>query len=97
MTAGFFLPAISESADTASAISRSSSAQIAYSGLVKMHAQQLLQSERFKRTGRLTPKDVHEISSDLTRLGRAHLLDVTVDRILCEFDALELQSQKGSA
>lgn len=54
-----------------------------------------MQSERFKRTGRLTPKDVHEISRDLERLGRKHELDLTVDRVLCEFDALDLQGREA--
>lgn len=66
------------------------SSETAYTGLVKMHAHELAQSERYRRTGRLTSSEVHAIARDLDAIGKPHPLDETIDAILSRTDALEL-------
>lgn len=63
----------------------------AYRGLVKLHAHELLSSDRFRRTGRLNPNDVHSIARDLDQLDRRHELDATIELVLAEADAREIE------
>lgn len=74
-------------------VAKKPAADVAYDGLVKMHAQELVSSERFRRTGRMTDGEVHKVARDLDDLGRPHELDATIERILAATDALELQRQ----
>lgn len=61
--------------------------------LVDAHARELASNPRFRRTGRLTPDDVHQVAVDLDRLAMPHRLDETIDAVLCRFDALELERE----
>jgi hypothetical protein len=72
-------------------------AEVAYDGLVKMHAQELESCDRFRRSGRMTDSEVHKVARDLDALGRPHELDATIERILAATDALELQRQACAA
>lgn len=72
-------------------VSPSEPAAVAYRGLIEMHAQQLQSCERFKRTGRMTPNEVHVVARDLAELGRSSELDSTIHQILARTDALELE------
>lgn len=68
-----------------------------YRGLINLHALELVQSDRFRRTGRLTPNDVKRIAADLAKLTHAHPLDATCDLILQKADALELELEAETA
>jgi hypothetical protein len=72
---------------------RKLAADVAYDGLVKMHAQELMRCERFRRTGQLSHNEVHKVARDLDDLRRPHELDATIELILAATDALELQRQ----
>lgn len=64
-------------------------AKVAYTGLVRYHASELATNERFRRTGRLTPTQVHDIARDLARLDVDHPLDPTIERVLERFGEIE--------
>jgi hypothetical protein len=69
---------------------------LAYSGLIKMHAAELHANDRFRRTGRISPRDVHAVARDLDQIGKPHPLDETIDLILARTDALELEREAAS-
>jgi hypothetical protein len=69
------------------------SAKVAYTALVKYHATEVLETASFRRTGRLTPAQVHAISRDLGKLDTDHPLDPTIERVLEQADAIELERE----
>lgn len=69
-------------------------AEMVWRAMVTMHALDLLSCERFARTGRLTPRQVHQIAQDHLALRRpADALDSTVQAVLDRAD--ELQRARG--
>lgn len=85
-----FLPGVSESSDTVSALSPH---EVAYRGLIKLHAAELVKREYFLRSGRISPSDVHAVQMDLAQLDRTHPLDETIDLILARTDELQLERE----
>lgn len=71
-------------------------AEVAYTGLIKYHAEELASSDLFRRTGRLTPTHVHKIAQDLAKLDSPHPLDETIERVLARFDQLELERERDA-
>lgn len=66
-------------------------ADLAYSGLIKHHAQEISKLETFRRSGKLTTNQVHAVQRDLDRLARKHPITETMEKILERVDALELE------
>ena len=65
-------------------------AEMAWRAMVTMHAMELLQLERFRRTGQITPRQVHQIAQDHIALRRpADALDTTVQAVLERADELQ--------
>lgn len=66
---------------------------VAYRGLVKLHAADIVQCATFRRTGRRTPTQVHRVRMDLAKLSTPHPLDATIELILARADQLDLEAQ----
>lgn len=71
----------------------SARADMVYSGLVKMHAHEISRCAAFRRTGKLSTNQLHQVARDLESLGRQQQLDATIADILMQADALELQRE----
>ena len=66
---------------------------IAFRGLVRFHASELLESHHFRRRGRISTGQVRAIAKDLDKLDRVHPLDVVIEDVLAAADALELERE----
>ena len=69
---------------------------VAYRGLVKMHAAEISRRALFRRSGRLTTNEVHQVARDLDALDRKWQLDETIEAILQQADALELERESST-